>query len=144
MRRPHPTQPAGRRTPALILDALAASLGGSVIVTVITAVAVGVALVAAAFALYDSAIALTSPALAAALTAIALTLVAVLTGVIGPRIVRAKTRAADRRLGVAQPILSPVALRIGGEVALALIGFSAERALRHKAEVRTVRKAKRR
>jgi hypothetical protein len=130
-------QPPERRpSPNLALDSLAATLGGSVIATVITAVAAAIALVSAALALYDLLASLTSPAGAAAITAIALTVVAIVSASLGQRIVRARAIALDARLAASKPFMRPEIYRAVGEVGLVVLGFAAERALRRRAQPR--------
>jgi hypothetical protein len=118
----------------LAVEALAANVGGSVIATVVTAVAAGIALVAGAVAIYDAVVAVTSQAIAAGLTALALALVSVITGLIGPRIVRARAAAAERRLGPRRSVQNSALVGIAAEFALIVAGLAADRALRHRAK----------
>jgi hypothetical protein len=123
-----------QRSPMLAVEALAANVGGSVIATVMTAVAAGIALVAGAFAIYDTVVAVTSQAIAAGLTALALALVSVITGLIGPRIVRARAAAAERRLGPRRSVENSALVGMAAEFALIVAGLAADRALRHRAK----------
>jgi hypothetical protein len=125
-----------RRSPMLTIEALGANVGGSIIATVMTAVAAGIALVAAAFAIYDAVAALTSPAIAAGLTALALAIIAVITGLVGPRIVRGRAAASERRLGPGRSIENSAVLGLAAEFLLIIGDLAADRALRHRATSR--------
>jgi hypothetical protein len=132
-----PRKPIATSQPAIpALASIGASLSAALVAAVLAGVAGAIVLVAASFALYAEMKDFVAPAMASAITAAAFAVIAIAIAVIAPAIIRSRASAAKIRAAPSRPALDAGTVRMGVEIALALISGVAEVATRRRASKR--------
>jgi hypothetical protein len=125
-----------------ILDVVLERVGAGVVTWLLASVSGCITLVAGAFALYAGLKHEFSPPAASAGTALAFVLITAFFGVVAPKMLRSRSRAAQERARIASFRLSSGTLRSAAEIGLAVIGALTEFALRRGGDQRRRRRSK--